>query len=74
MAEDLAKSREENELIKKETEDLEAKQVELSKECQEKMELMTKQLEEQGDKQESIETTLTAQIDNQAEELKKQVD
>ena len=46
MAEDVAKSREENELIQKETADLEKKHEELQKECAEKMELMTTQLGE----------------------------
>ena len=38
------------------------------------MELMTTQLGEQDGKQSGIEDTLTTQIDNQAEELKKQVE
>ena len=74
MAEDVAKSKEENELIQKETADLEVKYEELQKECAEKMELMTTQLGEQDGKQSGIEDTLTTQIDNQAEELKKQVE
>ena len=41
MAEDVAKSREENELIMKETSELEGKYEDLKKECAEKMELMT---------------------------------
>ena len=35
---------------------------------------MKTQLEEQGGKQDSIETTLGTQIDTQAEEIKKQVE
>jgi hypothetical protein len=50
MAEDLKASTEENELIKKETADLEAKYEDLKKECTEKMEMMTKQLGEQDGK------------------------
>ena len=41
MAEDVEKSKEENELLKKETADLEAKFEDLKKECVEKMEMMT---------------------------------
>lgn len=74
MSEDVAKSREENELIQKETADLQVKYEELQKECTEKMELMTTQLGEQDGKQSGIEDTLTTQIDTQAEELKKQVE
>ena len=59
MADDVAKSKEENNLIKTETEDLESKYEALQKECAEKIELMTKQMEEQDDKQGSIEDTLT---------------
>ena len=59
MADDVAKSKEENDLIKKETEDLEQKYVDLTKECNEKIELMTKQMEDQDTKQNSIEDTLT---------------
>lgn len=66
MAEDVSKSREENELIQKETADLEVKYEELQKECSEKMELMTQQLGEQDGKQSGIEDTLTTQIDTQA--------
>ena len=73
MAEDVAKSRQENELISKETAELEGKYQALQTECKEKMELMAKQLAEQGTKQNTIEDTLTTQIDTQAEELKKQV-
>lgn len=71
MSDDVAKSKEENDLIKKETEDLEQKYVDLTKECNEKIELMTKQMEDQDTKQSSIEDTLTGQIDKQAEELTK---
>lgn len=74
MADDVARSKEENDLIRKETEDLDVKFQELAKECQEKMELMDKQIEEQNNKQNGIEDTLTTQIDTQAEELKKQVE
>lgn len=42
MAEDVDRSKEENDLIRKETEDLTGKYEELKKECTEKMELMTK--------------------------------
>ena len=45
-----------------ETQDLEAKYIELKKECEEKMELMSKQIEEQESKQGSIEETLDEQI------------
>jgi hypothetical protein len=38
------------------------------------MEMMSTQLSEQDGKQSNIEDTLTTQIDNQAEELKKQVE
>lgn len=74
MAEDVEKSKEENEILKKETADLEAKYEDLKKECNEKMEMMTAQLIEQDGKQENIHSTLTTQIDSQAEELKKQVE
>jgi len=74
MAEDVARSKEENELIQKETEDLEGKYEELRKECSEKMEMMSKQLEEQDGKSAGIEDTLTTQINTQAEEIKKQVE
>lgn len=54
MAEDLKASTEENELIKKETADLQMKSEDLKKECTEKMEMMTNQLSEQDGKQEEI--------------------
>lgn len=74
MADDVARSKEENEMIRRETEELDAKFQELSKECVEKMGMMDKQLDEQESKQNGIEDTLTTQIDSQAEELKKQVE
>ena len=59
MADDVAKSREENQALQKETEELEVKYEDLKKECTEKIELMTTQLDEQGGKQSSIESTLS---------------
>lgn len=59
MASDVAQSQAENELIRKETDELEAKYAELKKECTEKMALMTQQLDEQDGKHEDIESTLS---------------
>lgn len=46
MAQDVEQSKEENELIRKETEELTQKYEELSKECTEKMQLMQESLAE----------------------------
>ena len=73
MAEDVAKSKEENEALIAETQDLEGKYEELKKECAEKTALMNEQMSEQDGKSTSITDTLETQIDNQAEELQKQV-
>ena len=74
MSEDVAKSREENELIRQETETLQAQYADLYAECTEKKELMQKQLAEQESKTSNIEETLHSQITTQAEELKKNVE
>ncbi len=74
MADDVGRSKEENEMIAKETEDLTVKYEDLKKECIEKMELMTTQMSEQDGKSTSIEDTLNVQINTQAEEIKKQVE
>ena len=62
MADDVERSKEENDMIRKETEDLTVKYQELKQECTEKMELMTKQMEDQDGKSSSIEDTLSEQI------------
>ena len=49
----------ENDELTKETADLKLKYEDLKKECEEKMELMQKQIAEQDDKQNSIEDTLS---------------
>ena len=46
MSSDVAQSKAENDMIKKETDELEVKYEELKKECAEKMALMTTSLEE----------------------------
>ena len=74
MSEDVAKSREENELIRQETETLQTQYADLYAECTEKKELMQKQLAEQESKTSNIEETLHSQITTQAEELKKNVE
>lgn len=74
MADDVGRSKEENDMIAKETEDLTVKYEDLKKECIEKMELMSTQMSEQDGKSTSIEDTLNVQINTQAEEIKKQVE
>ena len=58
MKEDIAKSKEENKEITEDTKNLTEKYEELKKETEEKMEIMTKQLSEQGTKQGEISTQL----------------
>ena len=64
----------ENDELTKETADLKVKYEDLKKECEEKMELMQKQIAEQDEKQNSIEDTLSGQIQNQIGEIHKQCD
>lgn len=71
MAEDVAKSKEENDKLIVETAELEGKYEELKKECADKTELMNTQMNEQDGKSDSITETLETQIDGQAEELQK---
>lgn len=54
MSEDVAKSRDENNEITKDTQSLTEKYEELKKETEEKMEIMTNQISEQGSKQGEI--------------------
>ena len=74
MASDVSQSQQENEMIRKETDELEQKYEELKKECAEKMELMNSQLNEQDGKHSSIEEALDKQISDQAEEIKNKVE
>lgn len=73
MAEDVGKSKEENDKLIVETAELEGKYEELKKECADKTELMNTQMNEQDGKSGNISETLETQIDSQAEELQKQV-
>ena len=58
MQDDITNHQKENQELIKETADLHVKYEELQKECEEKMGLMSKQVEEQDTKQSSIEETL----------------
>jgi len=71
MAEDVGKSKEENDKLIVETAELEGKYEELKKECADKTELMNTQMNEQDGKSGNISETLETQIDSQAEELQK---
>ena len=74
MSSDVAQSKAENDMIKKETDELEIKYEELKLECAEKKAIMITSLEEQDGKQESIEQALDTQISSQAEEVKKRAE
>ena len=74
MSSDVAQSKAENDMIKKETDELEIKYEELKLECAEKKAIMIASLEEQDGKQESIEQALDTQISSQAEEVKKRAE
>lgn len=73
MSDDLKKTETENDELRKDTENLQTKYDELSGECDEKLQLMSTQIENQGEKQDTIETSLQEQIDKQVETIRGQI-